>query len=72
MVEKGEIIVPLVRTDVNQADFFTKPLKAPSFFKFRAALMNLKRLSTASAVTAVKGVSPGKFRIVARGNAVAP
>ena len=44
MVKKEELVVPLVKTDVNPADFFTKAVKAPTFFKFRAEVMNLARL----------------------------
>ena len=41
MVEAQEIIVPLVGTQENDADFFTKPL-APKRFKFlRRRVMNL-------------------------------
>ena len=44
LVEEHKIRCPFVSTVDTLADFFTKPLKAPSFFKFRAILMNLKRL----------------------------
>ena len=41
MVESQEIIVPLVNTHDNDADFFTKPLP-PKRFKFlRRKVMNL-------------------------------
>ena len=41
MVESHEIIVPLVNTHDNDADFFTKPLP-PKRFKFlRRKVMNL-------------------------------
>ena len=41
MVESQEIVVPLVNTHDNDADFFTKPL-APKRFKFlRRKVMNL-------------------------------
>ena len=43
MVESGEIIVPLVRTDANAADFFTKPMPPEKFFKFRDVIMNIKK-----------------------------
>ena len=42
MVEQQEIVVPLVNTKENDADFFTKPL-APKRFKFlRRRVMNLR------------------------------
>ena len=41
MVESREIVVPLVNTRENDADFFTKPLP-PKRFKFlRRRIMNL-------------------------------
>ena len=41
MVESQEIIVPLVNTKENDADFFTKPL-APKQFKYlRRRIMNI-------------------------------
>ena len=41
MVEDQEMVVPLVNTEDNDADFFTKPL-APKRFKFlRRKVMNL-------------------------------
>ena len=43
MVEKGELVVPLVKTEDNAADMFTKPLHGESFFKFRSTVMNLPR-----------------------------
>ena len=42
MVEAEEIVVPLVRTDNNAADFLTKPMTPEKFFKFRNILMNIK------------------------------
>ena len=43
MVEAQEIVVPLVNTTNNDADFFTKPL-APKRFKFlRRRIMNLSQ-----------------------------
>ena len=42
MVEAEEIVVPLVRTDDNAADFLTKPMTPEKFFKFRNILMNIK------------------------------
>ena len=41
MVEAHEVVVPLVKTDDNAADFFTKPLDKDKFFSFRDALMNI-------------------------------
>ena len=42
MVESQEIIVPLVNTKENDADFFTKPM-SPKRFKFlRRRIMNLR------------------------------
>ena len=42
MVESQEIVVPLVNTQENDADFFTKPL-APKRYKYlRRRIMNLK------------------------------
>ena len=41
MVEALEVVVPLVKTDDNAADFFTKPLDKDKFFSFRDVLMNI-------------------------------
>ena len=41
MVESGELVVPLVRTDNNAADLFTKPMPPDKFFKFRGVIMNI-------------------------------
>ena len=41
MVEAGELVVPLVRTDDNAADFFTKPMPPDKFIKFRNIIMNI-------------------------------
>ena len=40
-VEMLELRVPFVRSELNMADFFTKPLAAPAFFRFRNAIMNV-------------------------------
>jgi hypothetical protein len=41
MVESFEIEVPFVPTDMNPADFFTKPIRsAAKFFSFRRQVMN--------------------------------
>ena len=42
MVEAFELVVPLVKTADNDADFFTKPMKPADFFRHRATLMNIK------------------------------
>ena len=42
-VESFEIIVPLVKTVNNLADFLSKPLLAPRYFELRDAIMNIKR-----------------------------
>ena len=41
MVESQEIIVPLVNTHDNDADFFTKPLSPKRFKYLRRRVMNL-------------------------------
>ena len=43
LVERGELVVPFVRTDDNLADFFTKPLAAKRFFALRDKIMNVPR-----------------------------
>ena len=43
MVEKMEIRVPLVRSEDNWSDFFTKPLPEKQFIALRALLMNENR-----------------------------
>ena len=44
MVEAMELSVPLVRTDVNLADFLTKPLKSHhTFYSLRRQIMNEPR-----------------------------
>ena len=40
MVEKLELRVPLVSTEVNYADFLTKPLGSKRFYALRAIIMN--------------------------------
>ena len=42
MVEAFEVIVPLVPTAKNPADFFTKPMTPEKFFEFRAIIMNIE------------------------------
>ncbi len=45
LVESGVLRVPLVSTVDNIADFFTKPLAAKDFFRFRDAIMNVTSAS---------------------------
>ena len=52
MVEDHEIVVPLIRTDVNPADFFTKPMSADKFFKFRNYIMNINPRTALAATCA--------------------
>ena len=40
-VDDGRIVVPLVRSADNQADFFTKPLPHATFVQFRDRIMNM-------------------------------
>ena len=42
MVEAHELVVPLIKTDVNIADFFTKPMSPEKFVKFRNHIMNIE------------------------------
>ena len=42
MVEAFELVVPFVKTEDNDADFFTKPMKPVDFFRHRATIMNIK------------------------------
>ena len=44
-VEMMEITVPFVRSELNMADFFTKPLNGPQFFPMRDVLMNVSSTS---------------------------
>ena len=53
MVESQEVVVPLIRTDDNPADFFTKPVSSDKFFKFRGAIMNIANGSNLSAAAAI-------------------
>ena len=41
MVEQQEIVVPLVNTKENDADFFTKPMSPKQFKYLRRRIMNL-------------------------------
>ena len=55
MVEAQEIIVPLVNTQNNDADFFTKPLP-PKRFKFlRRRIMNMGNDETLVARSFARG-----------------
>ena len=40
-VELLEISVPFVRSELNMADFFTKPLASSTFFRLRNSIMNV-------------------------------
>ena len=42
-VETLEISVPFVRSEDNMADFFTKPLASPQFFRLRNIITNVPR-----------------------------
>ena len=46
MVEALEIVVPLVNTKDNDADFFTKPLAPKRFKMLRRRVMNLSDAET--------------------------
>ena len=48
MVEAQEIVVPLVNTKDNDADFFTKPLPPKQFKHLRRRVMNLDNGETLS------------------------
>ena len=41
LVEQGELVVPLVKTAENLADFFTKPLPWKQFESMRNTIMNV-------------------------------
>ena len=41
VIEEGELIVPLIGTAINSADFFTKPMPLDKFLSFRKVIMNL-------------------------------
>ena len=64
MVESQEIVVPLIKTDDNPADFFTKPVSSDKFFKFRSAIMNIANGSNLSANAAVfyPSTAPPSYR----------
>ena len=53
MVEAQELVVPLIKTDDNPADFFTKPVSSDKFFKFRGAIMNIANGSNLSAAAVI-------------------
>ena len=55
MVEAQEIVVPLVNTNDNDADFLTKPLP-PKRFKFlRRKIMNLRESHAANVARSIAG-----------------
>ena len=41
LVEDGQLVVPLISTVDNLADFFTKALPPATFFRMRNAIMNV-------------------------------
>ena len=55
-VESLEISVPFVRSELNMADFFTKPLLSATFFRLRNAIMNVSSHSSAQAALVHGGV----------------
>ena len=55
-VESLEISVPFVRSELNMADFFTKPLLSATFFRFRNAIMNVSSSDAAQAAFVHGGV----------------
>jgi len=67
VVEDHELVVPLIKTDDNPADFFTKSVTADKFFKFRAIIMNIKDalpVAVKSALAAVSHRRPSRFDVV--------
>ena len=48
MVEAHELVVPLIKTDDNPADFFTKPMSSDKFFKFHDIIMNVGSRSSSA------------------------
>ena len=67
VVEDHELVVPLIKTDDNPADFFTKSVTADKFFKFRAIIMNIKDalpITVKSALAAVSHRRPSRFDVV--------
>ena len=52
--------MPLIKTDDNPADFFTKPVSSDKFFKFRGTIMNITNVSnlSAAAITFVPSAVP--------------
>ena len=43
LVEEGQLVVPLVATEFNLADFFTKPLPPKRFISLRNSIMNIPK-----------------------------
>ena len=52
-----ELVVPLIKTDDNPADFFTEPVSSEKFFKFRAIIMNIKGGLTNAVKTALSAIT---------------
>ena len=55
MAEAQEIIVPLVNTHDNDADFFTKPLAPKRFKLLRRKIMNLQESHAAHVARSFAG-----------------
>ena len=53
-VESLELRVPFVRSELNMADLFTKPLAAPAFFRLRNSIMNVDA-NMPDAITGTRG-----------------
>ena len=67
VVEDHELVVPLIKTDDNPADFFTKSVTSDKFFKFRTIIMNIKNalpVAIKSALAAVSHRRPSRFDVV--------
>ena len=59
MVEAHELVVPLIGTDVNIADFFTKPMSPEKFVKFRNHIMNIEPRAALAATCQAVVRAPG-------------
>ena len=67
VVEDHELVVPLIRTDDNPADFLTKPVSSDKFFKFRAIIMNIKDALHSAVKTALAAMmhrNPSRLEVV--------
>jgi len=67
VVEDHELVVPLIKTDDNPADFLTKPVSSDKFFKFRAIIMNIDGALPTVVKTALAAVThrlPSRFEVV--------